>query len=73
MAFAVETTGVSDKDLEFIGYYLIEQNDEFKIYRNKYMEDHIVKKSDSLLYVDELDEAQCLGAGRIVQLHGMDT
>ena len=27
-------------------------------YRDKYMEDHIVQKSNSLLYVDELDEAQ---------------
>jgi hypothetical protein len=72
MAFAVEITGVTDKQLEFIGLYLVEENEEFKVYRDKYMEDHIVDKADGLLYVDELDEAQAIGgADRIVTLHGI--
>jgi hypothetical protein len=72
MAFAVEISGIPDGLLEFVGYVLVEENEEFKVYRDKYMEDHIVRKSDSLLYVDELDEAQALSAGRIVRLRGLD-
>jgi hypothetical protein len=68
MPFAVDITGVDDRVLEFAGYSFVEENDEFKVYRNKYMEDYIVRKTDSLLYVDELDEAQTISQGRITNL-----
>jgi hypothetical protein len=70
MAFAVNINGLDDRLLEFAGYNFIEENGEFKIYRNKYKEDFIVRKKDYLLYVDELDEAQTLSRGRIINLHG---
>jgi hypothetical protein len=71
MPFAVDISGIADQSLEFVGYFLVEENEEFKIFRDKYGEDHIVQKSDGLLYVDELDQAQSLGAGRVVMLHGL--
>jgi hypothetical protein len=67
MAFAVDITGVDDRQLEFAGYYLIDENEEFKVYRNK-MQDYIVRKANNLLYVDELDEAQTISRGRIINL-----
>ena len=68
MAFAVNIEGVDDRLLEFAGYYLLEENEEFKIYRNKYRDDFIVRKTDSLLYVEELDEAQTIAQGRITNI-----
>jgi hypothetical protein len=68
MAFAVDISGVPDSILEFAGYYAVEENDEFKVYRDKFMQDHVVQKARPYLYVDELDEAQTLAPGRIVVL-----
>jgi hypothetical protein len=68
MAFAVEISGIDDRLLAFAGYNFVEENEEFKVYRDKFMEDHIVRKSDSLLYVNEIDEAQTLSMGRVVSL-----
>jgi|HubBroStandDraft_4_1064222.scaffolds.fasta_scaffold07058_6 hypothetical protein len=72
MAFAVDISGVDDQLLEFAGYTFVRENDEFKIYTNKYMEDYIVRKLDNLLYVDELDEAQTISRGRIINLGNPD-
>jgi hypothetical protein len=68
MSFAIDIQGIDDRILQFAGYYFVEENEEFKVYRDKYMEDHIVRKTDSLLYVDELDEAQTISQGRITRL-----
>jgi hypothetical protein len=57
MAFAVDISGVPDSILEFAGYYAVEENDEFKVYRDKFMQDHVVQKARPYLYVDELDQA----------------
>jgi hypothetical protein len=35
MAFFVEITDVDLKDLEFLGYYLVEQDHQFALYTNK--------------------------------------
>jgi hypothetical protein len=67
MSFAVEISGLDDRLLAFAGYHYVEENDEFKVYRDKYGQDHIVRKSDSLLYVDELDDAQTISQGRIIR------
>jgi len=72
MAFAVEISNVSDKELEFVGYSLVEENEEFKVYRDKYSEDYVVRKAKPYLFVNELDEAQSLGADRVVTLGGLD-
>jgi hypothetical protein len=69
MAFAVEISGIDDGVLAFAGYFLVERNDEFKVYRDKYMQDHIVRISKPFLYVDELDEAQTISQGRVVTIH----
>ena len=68
MAFAVNIDGIDDRILDFAGYHFVDENEEFKVYRDKYMQDHIVRKSDSFLYVDELDEAQAISVSRIVTL-----
>ena len=72
MAFAVDISGVDDRLLEFAGYSFVRENDEFKIYTNKFMEDYIVRKSNYLLYVDELDEAQTISRSRIINLGDPD-
>jgi hypothetical protein len=72
VAFAVDIRGIGDELLEFAGYIFVRENEEFKIYANKYMEDYIVRKSDFLLYVDELEEAQTISRGRIVNLGDPD-
>jgi hypothetical protein len=68
MAFAVEISGIDDRLLAFAGYFLVEENTEFKVYRDKYMQDHIVRKSKPYLFVDELDEAQTISQGRVITI-----
>jgi hypothetical protein len=72
MAFAVNIDGIDDQVLEFAGYTFVRENEEFKVYTNKFMEDYIVRKSDYLLYVDELEEAQVISRGRIINLGDPD-
>lgn len=68
-SFAVNISNIPDKVLSFMGYEMVEENDdEFKIYRDKYREDHIVFKSRPLLFVEDPNDAVFLASDRAIAL-----
>jgi len=59
MRYYVSIAGVPDQFLEFLGYILIEETDEFKVYLHK-GEPVVVEKASPNLYVDDLNDARIL-------------
>jgi len=62
---------VDDKTLAFFGFHLVEQNEEFKVHRDKFLEDHVVLISKPMLYVlyvEDFNDAKCIAAGNIIGL-----
>lgn len=63
MGFYVDIANVKPELLEFLGYYLIEENERFSVYVNK-DDDYIVQKTSDgkrYLHVDDLNDAHALG------------
>lgn len=56
----VSLDGVSEETLNFLGYYCIGENEEFKIYYHK-GEEIIVDKSKPYILVDDLNDAKLFG------------
>lgn len=61
MAYYVDISGVSDADLEFLGYFAVEKDGNFAFYVNK-GEHYLVHKSGSksFLHVDDPNDAAIL-------------
>jgi hypothetical protein len=57
----VDITGVSDAELEMLGYYLVEEEDEFALYDNK-GEHFIVHRQGNrrFIYVEDINDAMIL-------------
>ena len=47
--FCVDISQLDDASLSFFGYRLEEESEEFKVYKDKHFEDHIVSKGRPLL------------------------
>lgn len=63
----VSIDGISDDTLAFLGYTLIGQDDDFKLYSHYAGDRHLVAKNGSkFLYVDDLNDALALNAERVV-------
>lgn len=60
--FAVNISHLDDKLLAFLGFDVVDENDEFKVIVDKYKEHHIVQKSRPLLYVDDVNDAIFMSA-----------
>ena len=60
--FYVRIDGISDKDLEFFGYFLVAESSRFKLYRDYRGEDHLVVKSRPYLLIEDMNEAQDIAA-----------
>lgn len=58
--FYVRIDGISDEDLEFFGYVLVEENDNFKFYRDYRLEEYVVHKANPHLFVDDVNDAVAL-------------
>ena len=71
-SFCVDITGISDVILAFLGYQLIDENEEYKTYRDKYAENHLVEKALPRLYVDDLNDALSLKGNIIVRIDHHD-
>jgi hypothetical protein len=63
--YCVNIDGISDEILAFFGYRLVDENEEFKFYQDKYAEDHIVEKAHPLLYVEDINDALSLNSNII--------
>lgn len=59
MRYYVSIADVSDEFLEFLGYVLREETDEFKVY-SRHGELMVVQKTNPFLYVDDLNDARIL-------------
>jgi len=66
--FCVDISDIDDARLEFFGYRLEEESEEFKIYRDIYNDYHIVSKSRPLLFVEDVNDATYLAATFVIAL-----
>lgn len=60
----VDITGIPDEYLEFLGYVLVTEDADFKLYRDYSGADHIVRKSQPLLLVDDPNDVAILNRYR---------
>lgn len=58
--FYVRLNGVSDGDLEFLGYVLAGEDTQFKVYIDRQGEQHIVDKANPVLYVEDINDASTI-------------
>lgn len=66
--FCVDISAMDDASLAFYGYRLDDESEEFKVYKDKHYEDHIVSKARPLLYVEDVNDAVYLAAGIVIAL-----
>ena len=66
--FCCDISGIDDRVLEFFGYQLEDENEEFKIYRDKFGDPHIVSKLAPRLYVEDVNDAVYVAAKRVIAL-----
>ncbi len=64
----VSIDGVSDDTLKFLGYNLVKENDDYKIYNHVYTgDDQIVdKRGTPYLYVDDINDSIAIRASRVI-------
>ena len=54
----VSIDGISDEYLAFLGYDLVIEDEEFKMYKDKAGDEHIVRKdAKPYLYMDDINDA----------------
>ena len=66
--FCVDISQSDDASLSFFGYRLEEESEEFKVYKDKHFEDHIVSKGRPLLYVEDVNDAVYMAAKAVIAL-----
>ncbi|HCX66964.1 hypothetical protein [Parvibaculum sp.] len=63
----VSIEGIGDDFLAFLGYTLVDEDDDFKAYLHYSGDVHIVaKEGPKFLYVDDLNDTLALRAARII-------
>ena len=62
MRFYVRIDGVSDEDLGFLGFTLVGESDQFKLYRDYYGEEFIVDRTAPYMFVDDVNDYEILRA-----------
>ena len=60
--------GVDDDLLEVLGYYLLAEDDSFKLYRDIYGDDHIVDKADPRIFLHDINDAMIIGRKTGIQV-----
>lgn len=63
-AYYVDIQGVYDEVLEFVGYILVAEDDEFQLFVHKGREFLLPKNGTRFLYVDDLNDADVLRSRR---------
>lgn len=66
--FCVDISDMDDASLAFYGYRLDEENEEFKVYKDKHYEDHIVSKTRPLLFVEDVNDAVYMASRTVIAL-----
>jgi hypothetical protein len=57
----VDITDISKENLEFLGYYLVEEDEEFALYDNKGEHFIVHRRADrKFIYVDDVNDATIL-------------
>jgi hypothetical protein len=59
--FYVSLDGVSEETLEMLGYYKLDESDQFAVYYHK-GEEIIVEKADPFIYIDDINDAPYFGS-----------
>lgn len=60
MLYYVSIKNVSDEQLKFLGYILVSEDADTRLYRH-FGEDILVDRADPFIYVDDLNDAILLG------------
>ena len=63
-AYYVDIQGVYEEVLEFLGYILVDEDEEFQLFVHKGREFLLPKKGARFLYVDDLNDADVLRSRR---------
>ena len=59
-SYYVSLEGIEDSELEFLGYTLVAESENIKLYRDIYGDEHPVQKEQPRLYVEDVNDAQIL-------------
>jgi len=59
-SYYVSIDGISDSDLEFLGYFVVAESAKIKLYRDIYGDEHAVQRQKPRLYVEDVNDAQIL-------------
>lgn len=60
--FYVRIDGISDEELAFLGYTVIVDDQQFKLYRDYRGDEYIVDQSNPYILVDDANDAMILSA-----------
>lgn len=56
---------LSDDQLEFLGYHVVKEDDEFVVYEDYAGEEHVVKKQGpKFIFVEDLNDAAAISSSR---------
>lgn len=64
----VNIEGIGDSYLGFLGFTLVSEDDEFKFYRGYNGSEHVVRKAQPRLYVDDVNDVAILNGARMGQV-----
>ena len=63
--YYVSISHVTESQLEFLGYNMVKENEEFRVYNHVYTgEDQIVRESDPRMYVEDLNDALAIRSAK---------
>jgi hypothetical protein len=64
--FYCRVDNVPKEVLDFLGYYLVREDDEFELWQDLYGEEHIVRKSGpKYFFVEDMNDALVLRASKV--------
>ena len=68
--YYVDISEVPEDTLEFLGYYCLAQNEEFKFYRDVYGDEHVVEKAHPFIYMEDVNDAAIIGrlTGQLIMI-----
>ena len=70
--FYVSLDDISDDKLSFLGYSLIREDGEFKLYQDYKGDEYLIRKEDPFIYVDDVNDALYLNASIVANFPSTD-
>ncbi|MEJ1937751.1 hypothetical protein WDZ92_46760, partial [Nostoc sp. NIES-2111] len=64
--YYVSIRNVTERDLEFLGYRKIKENDEFILYEDLEGEEHVVCRAEPFMFVKDVNDVLALRSNTII-------